>query len=233
MGFSRLKDDPESAINQLTQKTTHSSPVSTRGIDVVDVPWPNASRIISDGRVNLFEDSQIPRMCEVKTGDAVKARPGLLSNKHRTRSFGLAGASDYESASESEHRWHNHVRVSRSTLRRRQRWWPDPVSSRLLSLLASRSWVGAMGQRTSLPLCRENLCAHCGLIRNMLHGNWLRNYSTASGRGQFNCFPWLFSVKLGKNIFWYEYGVKKIYFNPLVKSGGGFSIFKSCVLETL
>lgn len=115
----------------------------------------------------------------------------------------------------------------------------NPVSSRLLSLLASRSWVGAMGQRTSLPLCRENLCAHCGLIRNMLHGNWLRNYSTASGRGQFNCSPWLFSVKLGKNIFWYEYGVKKIYFNPLVKSAfqwkavRGFSIFKSCVLETL
>lgn len=132
MGFSTLKDDPESAINQLTQKTTHSSLVSTRRIDVVDVPWPNASRIISDGRVNLFEDSQIPRMCEVKTVDAVRARPGLLSNKHRTRSFGLAGASDYESASESEHRWHNHVRVSRSTLRRRQRWWPE---SRLVSPL--------------------------------------------------------------------------------------------------
>jgi len=69
-------------------------------------------------------------------------------------------------------------------------------------VLGSEPW----GQRTSLPLCRENLCAHCGLIRNMLHGNWLWNCSTASGWGDFNCFFVIIFNEIRENVFWY--GVK-------------------------
>jgi len=78
-------------------------------------------------------------------------------------------------------------------------------------VLGSEPW----GQRTSLPLCRENLCAHCGLIRNMLHGNWLWNCSTASGWGDFNCFFVIIFNEIRENVFWY--GVKMLYLKPLVK----------------